>query len=392
MRIAALAVVMLIPAEMMAQLAGGLSVGSGFGQLGGGAWMRESRLAPSLQFANPHSALRFDGLVAERTGAISLDRATLSALAATPSIGPLRLSIEGGYRHDIAIDRLAIADVAPSLSMKAGRVGAWFGSRHQQRAAPMLQAGVWGSVGSAVLSVSSQTQSSTTMSIQHVGYADSARTDSGWVYRRNVRIDTTSSSAAYNWAHMEARIDWSYRRLALSGSVATRVQGERRRDSTPASSLNWGRVNAAFLLNQRLSLIAAAGTYPAAPGARSSVGARFATFGVRFSPAMLLREPLPAPVRPAASAFSIRQVEPGLYKLVFRVPSARTVEISGDFNRWSAVAMTQTAPDMWEATLPLASGTHRLNVRVDGDRWTAPPGLPAVNDEFSGRVGILVIR
>jgi hypothetical protein len=124
-------------------------------------------------------------------------------------------------------------------------------------------------------------------------------------------------------------------------------------------------------------------------GARSS---RFATLGVRFSPAILLRDPLPAAVRPSARALSVTPIEPGSYKLVLRVPSARTVELSGDFNRWTPVAMTQTAPDVWEATLALSPGAHRLNLRIDGDGWTAPPGLPAVNDEFNGRVGILVIR
>ena len=42
--------------------------------------------------------------------------------------------------------------------------------------------------------------------------------------------------------------------------------------------------------------------------------------------------------------------------------------------------------------MPLQPGTHRMNIRIDGDSWTAPPGLPTVNDEFSGRVGILVVR
>jgi hypothetical protein len=40
----------------------------------------------------------------------------------------------------------------------------------------------------------------------------------------------------------------------------------------------------------------------------------------------------------------------------------------------------------------MTPGTHRVNVRVNGDAWTAPPGMPAVNDEFNGRVGIIVVR
>ena len=391
MRIAPLIVAaMLTPAAAApAQLAGGLSVGSGFGQLGGGAWMRESRLDPALQVASPFVALRFDGTVAERIGEISVDRATLAGLAATPALGPFRLSIEGSYRRDVLVDRFAAGEVAPALSMKGARVGTWFGSIHRQRAEPMLQAGVWGGIGAAVLSLSGETRSNATLSIQPIVMTDSSRTPTGWAYTQHTVPDTSRSGAAYRWSRMEARLDWSYRRLALNALVAITAP-DRRHDST--SSRRSGRINAAVMLNHRLSLIGTAGTLPASREAGAAAGARFASLGVRFSPAMLLRDPLPAHVRPAASAFTITQVHPGVYKLVFRVPSARTVELSGDFNRWSAVAMTQSAPDVWEATLPLPSGTYRLNVRVNGDDWTAPPGLPAVNDEFNGRVGILVIR
>jgi hypothetical protein len=37
------------------------------------------------------------------------------------------------------------------------------------------------------------------------------------------------------------------------------------------------------------------------------------------------------------------------------------------------------------------AGTYRLNVRVDGGEWVAPPGLLDVEDEFGGRVGLLVL-
>jgi hypothetical protein len=40
----------------------------------------------------------------------------------------------------------------------------------------------------------------------------------------------------------------------------------------------------------------------------------------------------------------------------------------------------------------MTPGTHRVNVRVNGDTWTAPPGMPTVDDEFNGRVGIIVVR
>ena len=80
------------------------------------------------------------------------------------------------------------------------------------------------------------------------------------------------------------------------------------------------------------------------------------------------------------------------YDVVMRVPHARRVEVSGDFNAWKAVELHETHPDTWEATLTLAPGTYHLSVRIDGARWTAPPGVPTLEDEFNGTVGIVVVR
>jgi len=42
--------------------------------------------------------------------------------------------------------------------------------------------------------------------------------------------------------------------------------------------------------------------------------------------------------------------------------------------------------------VPLAAGVHRVNVRVDGGEWRVPTGLSAVDDDFEGKVGLLVVR
>lgn len=383
--------VLLVPPRAHAQLSGGLSLGSGVGQFGSSPWLRESRFVPALRFASPLSAFTLDATVAERAGNVSFDRATFASLLTTPAFGAFRVSIDGSYRHDETTDRPPTASVAPALSVRRGPLGAWFGSVHEERSVPRLQAGVWTSVRSAVFSVASRTQSGIATSVVSGGVWDSIPNDTtgGWNHFWRKTTRTVDRSVAYRWSQLEARLDWSYGRLALTGSLATGRAESERRDST-AGAVTWGRLNGAFMLNQRLSLIAGAGTQPVARG--QSAPARFATVGVRFAPAMQLREPLPAPVRPTASSFTVKQVEPGVYRLVLRVPSARTVELSGDFNHWTAVPMRQTAPGVWEVAMPLQPGTHRMNIRIDGDSWTAPPGLPTVNDEFSGRVGILVVR
>ena len=120
--------------------------------------------------------------------------------------------------------------------------------------------------------------------------------------------------------------------------------------------------------------------------------ARFMQLGVRIAPRALLKPRLPSGVRPAAAAFEVADADRGRRTLRIRVPSARTVELSGDFTGWKPVALTRGDDDRWEATLPIAPGMHRLAIRIDGEAWTAPPGVSAVPDEFQGTVGIIIVK
>lgn len=246
-------------------------------------------------------------------------------------------------------------------------------------------------LGKAIVSISSHDQQlrigGRPASLREVVTMDSVYSDtSGWNHFPVTRTygDSGSPSRLRRWSELEARVDWSVGRLLLAAAMSGRPAA----DSMPA--MRWGRVTAVVQLRSSLSLIAAAGTMPAA---RVSIASsRYATLGLRFSPARLLRPPLPAGVRPSASAFTVRPSTNGMYLLTVRVPGARTVEISGDFNQWAPIALRETSFDVWEIALPLSPGTHRVNLRVDGDRWTAPPGVATVDDEFSGRVGIFVVR
>jgi hypothetical protein len=97
-------------------------------------------------------------------------------------------------------------------------------------------------------------------------------------------------------------------------------------------------------------------------------------------------------VRPTAAEFALRAADRGAYVVRVRVPGARTVELVGDFTGWKPVAMSSVSTDEWEATIAMTPGVHRLNLRVDGDAWRAPPGIETVEDEFNGQVGVIVIE
>ena len=187
------------------------------------------------------------------------------------------------------------------------------------------------------------------------------------------------------WTEIEARLAWASSRVAFDARV-----GLRPRIAGFAAS-SWGRVTTTFVLAPRLALVAGAGSQ-AARSSGLAGRAPFVSLGLRLAPAALVRPRPPAHVRPVASEFRVLAADSGHYRVVVHATSARTLELSGDFDGWQPVSLVQTAPDEWEATLALGPGTYRVNMRVNGDRWTAPPGLPTAADEFNGTVGLLVIR
>jgi 1,4-alpha-glucan branching enzyme len=81
----------------------------------------------------------------------------------------------------------------------------------------------------------------------------------------------------------------------------------------------------------------------------------------------------------------------GIVTLGVRSTNARLVEVTGDFVQWRPVRMQRVSADWWELRIPMSRGVHRVNVRVDGGKWSAPPGVPLQRDEFGGDAGVIVI-
>jgi hypothetical protein len=69
---------------------------------------------------------------------------------------------------------------------------------------------------------------------------------------------------------------------------------------------------------------------------------------------------------------------------------ARQVEVMGDFTEWEAVLMTRNGA-VFERSVALGSGSHRLLLRIDGGAWRPAANTPAVDDDLGGRAGLLVV-
>jgi hypothetical protein len=166
----------------------------------------------------------------------------------------------------------------------------------------------------------------------------------------------------------------------------------------------YGEMSAAVRLRSWIALVLGGGRYPTDP-VRGSVSGRYASLAIRLTAAPWSardRSPPPriapqwhSPAGNADPAPLLLEVPPcndcAVRTLIVHAGEATRVEVSGDFTDWEPVPLTLTGPGMWSLQLPLADGTYRFNLRIDGGDWTVPAGVTRLTDEFGGHVGVLTI-
>ncbi len=161
----------------------------------------------------------------------------------------------------------------------------------------------------------------------------------------------------------------------------------------------WADVSATMWLTRRLAVVIGHGSYPVDP-AQLAPGGRYTALSMRIAtrpPALRdalarsVRYPTTSVVPPVVSTFDVKRNRDGTVRLRVRAPGASRVEIVGDFSDWDPLPLERRIGDSWQIILPLAIGTHRLNIRVDGGEWGVPPGIGTARDELGGVVGLLLI-
>lgn len=164
------------------------------------------------------------------------------------------------------------------------------------------------------------------------------------------------------------------------------------------SPRSWASVNVTAWVLQAVGITGAAGSYPADVG-QGLPSAKYVSLGVRLASRRAippLRELPSDPILlgrgPVAPDLKLSAEVNGSRTITFRAPSAGRVEIMGDFTDWTPVQMRAgDASGTWAVTLPVSSGVHQVNVRIDGGEWSVPAGLTTIRDEFGGSVGVLVV-
>jgi hypothetical protein len=162
-------------------------------------------------------------------------------------------------------------------------------------------------------------------------------------------------------------------------------------DVTPESK-QWASAQVAVWLSSQLAATAGGGSEPAQP-TRGLPARKFGSLGVMLAYWPIPRGAVPV-VTPASlvQVFELRPAGPDMQRVSARIGSVETVEVMGDFSGWEPVPMIRRGRDQWELLVRMGSGVHQINMRIDGGKWIAPPGMPKMKDDFNGEVGLHVIK
>ncbi|HEU4559843.1 MAG TPA: glycogen-binding domain-containing protein [Longimicrobium sp.] len=324
---------------------------------------------PQLSTAGRTTALRWRGFGLEATGegmALFRDRDPLSARG----IGGARLTLSG--------------------EQDGVRAGLWAGAgagrtTHEGRSAALFmgEAGAnwrWKRAGVS-LSVRQ-----TKVNEIPATFRDSLveATDTSTAY--NVRIETSPRVPSRRYTEAELLVDVPYGPLRLEARSGGRLQRGSRR------ALTWAQAAADLQLSRRAAVTLAAGRLRGTPELASRPSP-FLSLSLRVLPGRSAPAAAASVAAAPAEGAAFEVISQGTARtFTVRAPGATRVEIMADFTDWQPRALTPgTEPGTWRVTLPISPGTYRINLRVDGAAWGAPPGLPDVEDEFGGRVGLLVI-
>jgi len=200
------------------------------------------------------------------------------------------------------------------------------------------------------------------------------------------------------YSDLGATIHGSRGRFEVDGSLAARLS------SHGAGHGVYGEASTTFRLGERTALLISGGRYPTDP-VSGSVAGRYVSAGLRLRTPLLRPRPIRDPPLSSRSPangdgggsadvtarLEVKPAPDGTVRLVVYAPGAAIVELAGDFTDWQPVAFQPTSEGAWESVQRIPGGVHRVNVRIDGGRWTAPAGTTRTTDEFGGEVGIVAV-
>lgn len=356
------------------------------------AWDTDALLGAAARFDSPFAMLDVEGALQRMSRTTRLGTFAVRHQLFTPSRDGLRgvASLEFSRASEPIGEHRLIGTA--SLVRRHGVGGSWVGLRADRGTTSALRFGSWRQWGERLtVAISSSlrraTVGGTPARYWTEKYVDSTWTDTAgwqrWEWERTFG-DSGTVGRTRSWLETEAHLGTVIGRLAIDGAFGWRPALDSARSS------GWGRVTGTAAIGRGVALSLGVGsTTHRIPYSRAT--GTYGFVGLRLAPPALVRPTEIPEITAVPAAFRLEPVGKGEYVARVRLPRARTVELSGDFNGWQPVPLTRQR-DAWVVSIALAPGTYRMNLRVDGERWLPPPGTPAVDDEFNGKVGLVVVR
>src|SRR5690348_10124379 len=410
--IAALTFVLLAPQGALAQVASKLQAGSITTQQDGEVPASVFSVAPGIRVDLPYFALAAHGSAWLTGQQWQIADGTLSGTLITPTVNRFRAELIGNasrafFDQSLENDQLdAQARLHMLLSQNSG---IWVGGGVARpwriavvSAVDVTGGGAWTRVGDGMLSgtytnffftkVAATRDSAGTIATCSAHNDPVPISSSG-----NTALASSSAPAEPNdcrrqsrFSDVEGTVNWAYGWLELTGQAGYRFGDSY--DVTP-DSRRWAAGTAVLWITNRVAAVMGGGRVPANPS-RGLPARNYANFGMMLSTSSIPRTTVPVAPRTTLAAvrdFEVRPLATGTQKITVRVGGVETVEVMGDFSDWTALVLMRRGRDMWDITLPVTTGVHEINLRLDGGPWLAPPGLPTRRDSFNGDVGLLVV-
>jgi hypothetical protein len=199
-------------------------------------------------------------------------------------------------------------------------------------------------------------------------------------------------------ADAEAALQWGRGETFFGASLGIRV-GESQR-----GTIGWGGITIAFPARPDLWTTLSVGAYPANL-IQGLPGGRYVAFTLRLPdgrlPPLRWRPPPPPPPPPPPElpvserlalvvGFALDSAD--LREIRVWAPGIDRVELMADFVDWVPVPLIKQPNGEWRGYYEVPPGLHRLNLRLDGKDIDVPTNHSAVDDEFVGRVALVMVR
>jgi hypothetical protein len=398
-RFVALSAVMLVPQFADGQLTSRIEAGGMHTDASGQAAIPTNiwRVAPSVGLAGARGSISLASSAWYESQNWQLVDGSIGGTLVAPTIYGVRAELIGHASR--AYDDRALGadqvDVGTRINFAFNhKAGAWFGGGVARpwrvtvvSTIDLLNAGAWLDVGRATF-----TATGTTLSLTKIGTPDEVTVSESCASPSA----TAEETPAANCKDRHSRVTdltlsgrWNLDRFEVAGEAGHRV-GQLL--DVASDSRYWSSGTVTMWVAPRAAFVAGGGRQPSNP-ARGIPARTFGTFGLMlaYAPAKY-SVPVTAMNSARIVSFDAKPAAEGMQKIIVRVARVESVDVMGDFSDWSPLTMVRRGRDLWELSVPLSPGRHQINIRTDGGKWIAPPGLPKVKDMFSGEVGVLIVK